>query len=201
MQVIDPGFATIPDTCKNTGIPEDDTLSTLGANGILGIGPFAEDCGTACEQTGSANPGLYFECPSNSCQVAAEPLNKQVQNPVPLFPKDNNGVIVQLPSLTAAAGSLTGSLVFGIGTQSNNGLGGAKIFTLDINGEFTTTFQGKSYPAFVDSGSNALFFLDSSVSGLAVCSDNSGFYCPASTANLTATTSSGSLNTKIDFSI
>src|SRR5215471_11754835 len=46
MQVVDPTFSTVPQGCKNGGVPENDTLQLLGANGILGVGAFAQDCGT-----------------------------------------------------------------------------------------------------------------------------------------------------------
>ena len=62
VQVIDPTFAAVPSGCKSAGVPENDSLQTLGANGILGVGPFASDCGGACGQTGSANPGMYYSC-------------------------------------------------------------------------------------------------------------------------------------------
>src|SRR2546425_6720801 len=40
IQVIgDPAFSTVPSGCTSAGAPED-TLQKLGANGILGIGPF-----------------------------------------------------------------------------------------------------------------------------------------------------------------
>ena len=201
VEVIDPTFAAVPSGCANTGVPENDTLRTLGANGILGVGPFAQDCGGACTQTGSANPGMYYQCASSSCSVATEATSQQVQNPIVLFPTDNNGVIIELPSLSSATGSLTGSMVFGIGTQSNNALGSAQVFPVNSSGEFNTTFKGKSYPAFVDSGSNAFFFLDSNLTGLQACSSNSGFYCPSSTQNLSAITSSGTPSQTINFSI
>lgn len=201
VQVIDPAFFQVPTQCKNTGVPADETLQTLGANGILGIGPFAEDCGSMCAQSGAGNPGLYYDCASATCQVAAESLAQQVQNPVALFAQDNNGVIIELPALAGAAASLTGSMVFGIGTESNNGLGNAQIFPLDRNGEFTTVFKGKTYPAFVDSGSNAYFFLDAGTTGMPLCSNNSGFYCPAGTTSFTATTSSGSPTAAVTFSV
>ena len=156
-------FSVVPSGCTSFGVMETDTLQTLGANGILGVGPFAQDCGSRCDQTGAANPGLYYQCASASCTVIAEPLTQQVRNPVALFATDNNGVIIELPGLSSPAGSLSGSMVFGIGTESNNALGTATVFPLDNNGEFSTAFKGQSYPAFVDSGSNAFFFLDSEV--------------------------------------
>ncbi|HEV2396653.1 MAG TPA: DUF3443 domain-containing protein [Candidatus Sulfotelmatobacter sp.] len=201
IQLIDPTFVGVPQPCRNGGVPENDTLQTLGANGILGIGPFAQDCGGACQQTGTQNPGWYYSCSSSACTTATVGLAQQVQNPISLFPVDNNGVIVELPAVSGPEPSLTGSLVFGIGTQSNNSLSGATVFPIDSNGEFTTTYKGQSYPAFVDSGSNAFFFLDANLSGLTVCSSNSGFYCPSSTTNLSAVTTGGAKTATINFSI
>ena len=201
VQVIDQTFASVPPACKNGGLPANVTLQTLGANGILGVGPYAQDCGNACTLTGPENPGLYYSCSSDSCQVTAEALSEQVQNPVALFAHDNNGVLIQLPAVSAPQASLNGYMIFGIGTQSNNHIGKAEVFPIDSSGNFNTTFNGQTYPGFVDSGSNALFFLDSSVTGLTVCGDNSGFYCPASTTSLSATTFSSSAKTTINFSV
>lgn len=201
VQIIDPTFSAVPSGCSSGGVPESDSLQTLGANGILGVGPFAQDCGGACVQTGSGNPGLYYQCASTSCSVIAEPLTEQVQNPVALFATDNNGVIIELPNVSSPTASLSGSIVFGIGTESNNALGNATVYPLNANGEFSTTFKGQSYPAFVDSGSNGFFFLDQSLTGLTVCANNSGFYCPGSTTNLSAITDSGSATANISFSV
>src|ERR1700746_3327212 len=55
-------FTHIPTSCSSNGTEEDD-LKSLGANGILGIGTFAQDCGDACTVTGSNNPGLSFTWP------------------------------------------------------------------------------------------------------------------------------------------
>jgi hypothetical protein len=135
------------------------------------------------------NPGLYFECPTSGCTVIAEPLTQQVVNPVAFFATDNNGVIVELPAVTAPAASLNGSLVFGIGTQSNNGLNGATVFTLDSGGNFTTTFNNQSFSqSFLDTGSNAFFFSNTTTTKIPVCTDATFFYCPSSTQNLSALT-------------
>jgi hypothetical protein len=201
IQVVDPTFSMVPELCKNGGVPENDTLQTLGANGILGIGPFAQDCGSQCTLTGMSNPNWYYSCAGSSCQVIPMPLAEQVQNPVPLFATDNNGVIVELPAAANPIPTLTGSLVFGIGTQSNNSLGGSSIFPIDASGNFSTSYKGQTYPAFIDSGSNAYFFLDSTTTGIPTCPSNAGFYCPALTTNLSATTSSGSVSETINFSV
>jgi uncharacterized protein DUF3443 len=205
IQIIDPSVATIPSACQAIGPAEED-LASLGANGILGIGFFVADCGPACASAGSGNAGFYYSCAGSSCQIIGESTSRQVQNPIALFSQDNNGVVVQLPAVSANATSVSGSLIFGIGTQSDNALGSAHIFTPDNNGNLKTTFKGTTYEGFLDSGSNAYFFLDSSAAGMPDCSSpESGFYCPStsSPANLTATNSSatGTAISTVNFTI
>jgi hypothetical protein len=191
------------------GTPED-TLQTLLANGILGVGQFPQDCGLGCTTQGNPTPppGTYYTCSGSSCQPAFEAIAQQVQNPVALFPTDNNGVIVELGSVpSSGAPTVSGSLVFGIGTQSNNGLGSANVFTLDpTTGDLTTQYKGQSYSSsFIDSGSNGIFFLNSSITGITVCSSSSnapGFYCPSSTENLSATNVGANATTStVNFSV
>jgi hypothetical protein len=182
-------FSTIPASCTSQGTPEDD-LASLGANGILGVGNFAQDCGSGCTVSGASNLGFYYTCPASGCVVTTESLSAQVQNPVILFATDNNGVIIELLSVTGAETSVSGSLIFGIGTQSNNGLGSATVFMVDPStGNFTTVFNGVSSTdaSFIDSGSNAIYFLDSTTTGLPTCTDNTFWYCPTGTQNLSAT--------------
>jgi Protein of unknown function (DUF3443) len=183
-----PAFATVPTSCSSSGPPEN-TLDTLGANGILGVGLFRQDCGIACAIGGVSNPGLYYVCPASGCQPTAQTVTQQVQNPAWLFPNDNNGVIVELPGVSPmGAVSLAGSLVFGIGTQANNALGGAAVYTVDGQGTFTTVYQGQSYGgSFLDTGSNGTYFLDSRTTGLPTCPDTADFYCPNTPQALSAT--------------
>ena len=181
-----PGFPTTPPTaCQQNGT-EEDSLGSFGANGVLGVGPFQYDCGTSCAN--NAARGYYYACGTTtiSCIGVAQAENNQVQNPVALFGTDGNGVIIQLPSISSSGQSgVTGSLIFGIGTQSNNGLGSAQVLTVDGSDDFSTNFNGSNgIPAFIDSGSNALYFDDSSI---AQCgSPDTGFYCPPSTLSLNA---------------
>jgi len=185
VQVIgDPLYPTVPTNC--TGIPEN-TVATFGANGILGVGPFIQDCGSAC--VAAVTPlTVYYSCPSPStCAAANASLLEQVPNPVTLFGTDHNGVIVELPAVGSAGSTTTsGSLVFGIGTRTNNGLGAATVLPEDpstgwISGTYKSTVYTNSY---LDSGSNGNFFTDSS---LTPCTSNPNFYCPASTMSETAT--------------
>jgi predicted aspartyl protease len=183
---------TVPSACSN-GLPSADTVANLGANGILGVGAGAQDCGSYCEQVQTANFNLYYECSSSAgCQPVAESLAQQVINPVSLFSSDNNGVIIELPAVSGSAASLNGSLVFGIGTQANNALGTATVYTIDSTFSFTTSYKGTPYSgSFIDSGSNGYFVLDSTtVPALVDCPQSSnapGFYCPATTQTLSAT--------------
>src|SRR4051812_10637913 len=182
-------FPTVPSGCANQG-PSEETQIDLSANGILGVGTFLQDCGSGCTFPGSANPGLYYTCPTpTTCQVAAQPLASQVPNPVTLFSTDNNGIVIQLPPVAAGGQpSVTGTLIFGIGTQSNNQLGSARVLTLNSRGNITTTFNGQSYPnSFIDSGSNAIFFLDSAATGMPECQHSTGFYCPPTSRTFSAT--------------
>lgn len=182
-------FSAIPASCASNGSSADD-LASLGANGILGVGNFAQDCGTACTQSGASNPGWYYICPASGCEITTESLSNQVLNPVTLFATDNNGVIIELPAVSGAETSVTGSLIFGIGTQSNNALGSATVYTIDPStGNFTTVFNGVPYTdaSFLDSGSNALYFLDSNTTGLPICQDATFWYCPSSTQDFSAT--------------
>src|SRR6266478_3908284 len=179
-------FPNIPTSCSSKGAEEDD-LSSLGANGILGVGSFAQDCGDACTLTGSSNPGLYYTCTSSSCTITTESLVDQVANPVVFFASDNNGVLIELPAVTGAETSITGSLIFGIGTQSNNGLGNATVYAINPStGEITTRFNNTTYISFLDSGSNAIYFLSAASTGIPTCKDLTFWYCPTSTQSLSA---------------
>ena len=176
-----------PSDCSSAG-PAENTVAAFGANGIIGVGVFLQDCGSACAT--SVVPGTYYSCPTGgaSCTGIVEPTNLQVSNPVASFAADNNGVIVELPSVAAGgAATATGALVFGIGTEANNSLGSATILSTDPNlGTIDVTFQGVQYPqSTLDSGSNAYYFTDSSLSACASGTPGQGFFC--TNANLSAT--------------
>jgi hypothetical protein len=170
-------FSAIPSACTAQGVPEDN-LGSLAANGLLGIGQAVQDCGTVCADSNFTQI-TYFSCPTSGCVGITESLTQQVQNPVASFATDNNGVIVELPAVSGSQATLSGSLIFGIGTQSNNGLGGATVFGTDPFGDLTTTYKSTLYQSFLDSGSNGIYFLNTSATGLPVCADLTFLYCPA----------------------
>ena len=178
----------VPSSC--TGVSNESTVSSFGANGVLGIGTFQQDCGPGCSS--GTPPDDYYSCviASGTCTPTLVTLAQQVTNPVWVLPQDNNGTLVQLPSIpSGGTTTVNGSLIFGIGTQTNNGLGSATVFNVDSNAYFTTTFNGQTNScSYIDSGSNAYFFPSAGYPGLVACTgSNSAFYCPANLlANLSA---------------
>jgi hypothetical protein len=200
IQVIDINYGQIPDGCAQF-CPDTDPC-TAGYNGILGVGLFAQDCGTECANytSDTSNPGIYFGCDDSGCFDGIQGncgsdgvcmytvgTNQQVINPVSSFSTGfNNGVSLTLPSVGAAGASgVTGTLTLGIGSPSS-----ATAFLADSGGmtdgngaDFTTVFQGTTYGgrgnsdnsngAFIDSGSNGLFFS----SGISTCATSTDFYC------------------------
>jgi hypothetical protein len=202
-------FPTAPTPCAGTG-PALDTIQTFGANGTIGVSVFAQDCGSACALTldPSINPGFYYACSSaadctvTTVPVATLPLTgatgpRQVSNPVIYFATDNNGVIVELPTIAATgSGTISGALVFGVDTQTNNTSNTAdSVLTLNATtGGVETTLLTSPVVAyeksFFDTGSNGLYF---SYTGITVCTTTlTQYYCPASTLSYNSTVESSS---------
>ncbi|MEM5439658.1 DUF3443 domain-containing protein, partial [Paraburkholderia diazotrophica] len=180
--------STIPSGGCVNGAAEN-TAQTLGANGIIGIGVAPFDCGTFCANPATvAQSSNYYACNGTNCTRTLAELTKQVANPVPNFAADNNGVIVQMAPISASGqGSATGTVVFGIGTQSNNGQEqGITTYTTDASGDLVNSkFNGATTNTFMDSGSNGYFFQDGS---MPLCTGNlASFYCPGTTQQRTVT--------------
>ena len=141
IQIIgDPQFLNdVPGDCGD-GNPanNENSFQTLGTNGILGIGLFIEDCGTACAPPNPPVPGLITRALPEEQELArgickmrpACRWQTRCQTRLPFLRR-----ITMAPSsscrrwLPAEQASVTGSLVFGIGTQANNGLGSATVLT------------------------------------------------------------------------
>jgi hypothetical protein len=197
IQVIaDTALPAAPTDCANVGTSLL-TVSSLHSNGILGVGLFPVDCGSGCSN--SAVPRWYYSCTTSGCTAIAQPLAQQVTNPVSSFPLDNNGVVIDLPAVAdAGAASVSGSLIFGIGTQSNNTLTSTNVLKANAStGYVTTTSGGQAYAvSYLDSGSNGLFFHSTQYP---VC----GFwYCPSSTLSASASiTGIDGLSSTVSFDI
>ena len=200
------GSPAVPNSCSSQnpsggagnegGSNDSDAVQTFGANGIIGVGLFQQDCGLGCTNLGNNNPPpVYYDCASSGCNPTFASLQQQLPNPVTGFATDNNGVLIQMDSVgNGGAATANGSLIFGIGTESNNALGSATVYPVPDSGNnagnMLTTFNSQQYQAFVDSGSNGLFFLDSNTTGIATCTGFMGassWYCPSNSPdNLSA---------------
>jgi hypothetical protein len=174
----------------------ENTVPDFGANGIIGVGPFTNDCNISGDCSPGAQAANYYYCPtSTTCAQYSATLAQQLQNVVTLFGTDNNGTIIELPAVAAAgAAGPTGSLVFGINTETDNSLpaSATELQADNQSGYIEATLNGVSFPqSYLDSGSNGIFFIDSS---LTLCPGGStttgGFYCPASTITENATLTS-----------
>lgn len=204
--------------------PNAGTVASLGSNGILGIGNFPQDCALAqnyCTDINSTT-GQYLEYSSAGVStsndgtlnyvVEATPLNYQAWNPVSTFPTDNTGSIITLPSVGATGSApLTGTLTFGIGTETDNAITTQSVYELDCGGDFlSVTYNGVTYDdvdnqtdcssetsMFIDSGSNAFYILDETTLGSSSTNGASmndciasgsdlGWYCPLATGTTTA---------------
>lgn len=191
--IADPAAPAVPSDCP-FGPPEN-TVEAFGANGALGVNVFREDCGAACASV--VAPHQYYGCPAGgSCEpTPGSPLSVsvstalQVANPIYYFATNNNGVAIELPTLSSV-GQLAarGALILGIDTQSNNQLGSATFLTVDpVFGYFTTEYAGQSLVfSYIDSGSNGLFF-GQPTTALPDCPNNPGYYCPSPAVTLSAT--------------
>lgn len=166
------------------------TPAKFGANGLIGIGPFPQDCGkcvsTAQPLSNNINYLVYTACSSatNSatCNPSTATLAQQVINPVSDFAVDNTGVIIQLPAVSATGvPSVTGTLTFGIvAGAGNNSLGGATVYLADPRDAYVTTvYKGTTdAKSFIDSGSNGLYFNDSAQTLCDPTQPAASFYCP-----------------------
>ena len=180
--IADPTSFAIPTSCSN-GDVDADSQEVFGANGLLGVGDEPTDCtfsgANPCNlgATGAAPPA-YFVCfDGEGCAATQMPIAQQVMNPIAAFPRDNNGSILQFPSVGTAMSTANGTMTFGINTEPNNSLGTATVFAISSQNNFTTVFSGQQLTnSFIDSGSNMFFFPN--ITGLQLCSD-SPFYCPA----------------------
>jgi hypothetical protein len=179
---------TVPPSCTSGGSTALNDVISFGANGVLGIGLFAQDCGSNCV---SSQNSFYYSCPTTStCQESTATLAQQATNPVAAF-TDYSGVVLQFPAVSAGGGALNlrGTLTFGINTQTDNQIAtlapSAGSYPADGYGDFISTLVSNTagyalpttpYPnSFIDSGSNGIYL----PSGTIIPTDStSGWYTP-----------------------
>ncbi len=182
------GVGNVPAGCSGNAASERLAIAP-GANGVLGIGMFRQDC-AACVTSTTAVPATYFTCPNTNSATGCTPstiaLTNQLQNPVWMFPQDNTGVVITLPAVNdSGVAQVNGTMYFGVGTQADNVLGSAQVQVPDANGHLSTTFNSVTYPnSFFATGARGHYFPASAVAGLNPCPTTgsaAGFYCPSST--------------------
>jgi hypothetical protein len=185
LQIIgDSRFTTVPTACSSssTVATEEDTVAAFGANAIIGIGVEPSDCPACAQETG---PKVYFACTTaTACTETIVPVADLVPNPISDFATDNNGSLLVLPSVPLAGmATVSGSLIFGVDTQSNNQSGTQTVVFIDpSNAQLTMVYKGTTLSdSFIDSGTNGIYFSDTT---LTTCTDAPDFYCPSSTQNL-----------------
>jgi len=194
-------FSSVPATCSAGGGTNLNTVQLFGANGIIGIGVTTTDCGAYCTSAGGYSSAIYYDCPSAGCggiiartSSASAPF-QQLPNPVAAFAADNNGTLITLPAApTAGETTMSGTLYFGIGTQTDNALASNATVLTTTNsssalgpGLLTAIYSGQTLnESFIDSGSSEYFFVDSTIP-LCTAAGYNGEYCPGSPLTLTTT--------------
>ena len=185
IQVINSGFGGLNGFSNGcgSGVTSLNIPSDAAANGILGIGFYQYDAGP------------YYSCTSTTCtsinttQLDPTTLANPVQNPVFLLPTDYNGVILTFPAiLSTGAPSVSGNLILGIGTKSNNSVGPGILMYPAVSGSLTTIYGLTTNPnGYIDSGTNGLSVPPDFINPVIPnCPTNTTFLCPVSLLSLSA---------------
>lgn len=192
IQIIGANTQLLPSSCQNAGTGKiENDINTLDVRGILGVGAFKADCDANC--TGIQ----YFSCPGtassgSSCNpVSNVPASALVKNPVSSLSQHNNGMAIHLSGIPSdGARNVTGYMLLGINTASNNNLGQATTLALDPDSGQLLSSSGNNHSyaiSFVDSGTNAWEVGATTFPTCPVSQVGVGFYCPASALSLNMT--------------
>lgn len=176
-------FTSVPKDC--TGLRNGGSIAAFGAKGVLGIGTEKVDCADCVTDIAQTQ---YYECDGTGCVPAMVTASQLLRNLVASFATNNNGMAVIFPPVPdSGVTSLAGALVFGIGTQDNNGLGNATAMKTRSIGAFGIEFSQylkKFYVSLFDTGTNTLILPDTP---LPACKNYPQFVCPAEDAQQSAT--------------
>jgi hypothetical protein len=190
VQVFGTGSATgfaVPKACSSQGGSETDTVSDFGGNGLIGV---------AFDLTDS---GPYFSCKANSSNCSANGTYAGIPNVVSKFASDNNGAVMTLPviSVKGTAANVSGSLIFGVGTKTNNTPPtGTTAIVNNSNGEFNLKVATTATStAYIDSGTDDLVINDKSLTQCASSSAGDGYFCPKSNTKISLGLSSYTTDT------
>jgi hypothetical protein len=100
--------------------------------------------------------GDYFACLNGDCTPFQPPNSQKVVNPVRALPRDNNGVIISLPSVSYnGQATVSGQLLLGIGTRKSNNpasFSATNVTTINLGrygaSSLPTTADGRSFARF-----------------------------------------------------
>jgi len=120
-------------------------------NGVLGIR------GTRLDELGT-----FYSCQTSgkTCSTTVLTDKELLPNPIINLPQDNNGYQIVMPSIPIDGSSqVTGALVLGLNTQSNNnlsqtGTSASNMLALDSKQRVALYIDGVSYGALIDSGTS-----------------------------------------------
>lgn len=191
IHTVDFSYGSPPGPCTSSQSSPDLSPAMAGYNGIIGVGLFKQDCGSYCVSHTDAE--TYYTCTSGNCSCGATvAIDAQVQNPVAMLPSDNNGVMLSIPAVgTLGVANTTGTLFLGIGTSTNNNPSGTTTYETTDSGFIAsrfTPFSNSLMLAFIDSGSNALYFPAPTSGVLTDCGGVlTSFFCPTNSQDFTAT--------------
>jgi len=205
IQIID-NTKTHPTTSESTNLCTSLTNTPTNSSkahyqGIFGIGPKQQDCGSSCVSTPSI---YYYSCPNGlaqsiaTCTQTTVPLNQQITNPIAELAENNNGVILQLPQVpSAGVPSVEGSIILGIDTETNNASTGTQYIPTNTDTSISVSSQGQSYSAMINAAASAFTFPSTITTGTV---NQITYYCPTTAQNFTSMIY-GSQNIPLTFSI
>jgi Protein of unknown function (DUF3443) len=192
----------VPAYCRQQGGTETDTTQSFGGNGLIGVSFDLLD-----------DYALYYNCNNSNPRICnPESAYPGIPNTVSQFASENNGVVLSLPAVgpTASTSPVIGTLTFGVSTQPNNTPSTGTLGLIndggnDINnGTFSAMVGGSWFTAYIDSGTDVVYFNDPKNPSLTYCPTSGpwgGWYCPSIEQNLTfALADSGTIQTKAHLS-
>lgn len=171
MQLINSSWNTPPSSCSNATTSPSDFLY----NGVLGVGVYVQD------------GGQYYICNGSNCNTSySMPTNQQVANPIAFLPSNNNGITISFPNISNSGdNNVTGVLNFGVNTNTQNTVTTNNVYQANLSQGlplFSSTYNGNSYYAFLDTGTNTLSLTNPNVTQCG--SPYTGFLCPSSQTTL-----------------
>lgn len=183
IQVIGQSNYPVPSPCSSGNGAAKNDLSSLQANGIIGIGLFERDCGSGCVNNAT---NIYYTCNAGACTTTKMSILNQTSNPIFSMPAPyNNGNVISLPNISPGGDkNVAGNIYLGINTTANNTITPKTILNTDNSGYVTASFLGQKFTSsFLDSGSGIYGI---NTSQIPLCTQNgfTNYYCPASSTNV-----------------